>query len=104
MVFDFHSWPPGISNRNWWQVLKEQRAPFLLLSWNRPRAMAVSEPMELFLDRFCHPTWLPCSVVSGRLLLAAILGALVGAERDGGRSDCEGEDSGDRPPNGFPGH
>jgi putative Mg2+ transporter-C (MgtC) family protein len=38
--------------------------------------------MELFLDRFGHPTWLPFSVVSGRLLLAAILGALVGAERE----------------------
>lgn len=38
--------------------------------------------MELFLDRFGHSTWLPFSVISGRLFLAAVLGALVGAERE----------------------
>jgi len=38
--------------------------------------------MEEFLARFGQPTWLPFSVIAGRLLLAAVLGALVGVERE----------------------
>lgn len=38
--------------------------------------------MELHLDQFGHPTWLPFTVIAGRLLTAAVLGALVGAERE----------------------
>lgn len=38
--------------------------------------------MELFLDRFGHDTWLPFSVICVRLLLAAVLGAIVGLERE----------------------
>ncbi|WP_144379008.1 MgtC/SapB family protein [Mesorhizobium amorphae] len=38
--------------------------------------------MEEFIDRFGQPTWLPFSVVSARLLLAAVLGAVVGMERE----------------------
>lgn len=38
--------------------------------------------MEEFIDRFGQPTWLPFSVVSARLLLAAALGAVVGMERE----------------------
>ncbi|HEV2505452.1 MAG TPA: MgtC/SapB family protein [Mesorhizobium sp.] len=38
--------------------------------------------MEEFIDRFGQPTWLPFSVVSARLFLAAALGAVVGMERE----------------------
>lgn len=38
--------------------------------------------MEEFLKHFGQPTQLPFSVISGRLLLAAMLGALVGIERE----------------------
>lgn len=38
--------------------------------------------MEEFVDRFGQPTWLPFSVISARLLLAAALGAVVGLERE----------------------
>ncbi|PLP56276.1 preprotein translocase subunit TatA [Mesorhizobium loti] len=38
--------------------------------------------MEEFIDRFGQPTWLPFSVVSARLLLAAAFGAVVGMERE----------------------
>lgn len=38
--------------------------------------------MELFLERFGNSTWLPFSVICGRLLLAAVLGAVVGIERE----------------------
>lgn len=38
--------------------------------------------MEIFIERFGHQTWLPFPVISGRLLLAAFFGALVGAERE----------------------
>jgi putative Mg2+ transporter-C (MgtC) family protein len=38
--------------------------------------------MDIFLERFGHETWLPFPVIIARLLLAALLGALVGAERE----------------------
>jgi putative Mg2+ transporter-C (MgtC) family protein len=38
--------------------------------------------MQDFLAQFGHPTWLPFSVIVARLLLAAILGAIVGFERE----------------------
>lgn len=38
--------------------------------------------MEIFIDQFAHSTWLPFSVIAARLLLAAICGAVVGAERE----------------------
>lgn len=38
--------------------------------------------MEEFVDRFGHQTWLPFSVVAARLFLSAILGAVVGLERE----------------------
>ncbi len=38
--------------------------------------------MEELVDRFGHQTWLPFSVVTARLLLSAILGAVVGLERE----------------------
>jgi putative Mg2+ transporter-C (MgtC) family protein len=38
--------------------------------------------MEEFVERFGQQTWLPFSVIAGRLLVAAVLGALVGAERE----------------------
>jgi len=38
--------------------------------------------MNNFMEHFGHPTWLPYSVIVGRLLLAAILGGLVGLERE----------------------
>lgn len=38
--------------------------------------------MEEFVERFGQQTWLPFFVIAGRLLLAAVLGALVGAERE----------------------
>ena len=38
--------------------------------------------MEEFVERFGQQTWLPFSVIAGRLLVAAILGAFVGAERE----------------------
>ncbi|MFE0019259.1 MgtC/SapB family protein [Mesorhizobium sp. NPDC059054] len=38
--------------------------------------------MEEFLERFGQPTWLPFSVISARLLLAAALGSVVGMERE----------------------
>lgn len=38
--------------------------------------------MEEFARQFGHPTWLPFSVIVGRLFLAAVLGAFVGAERE----------------------
>ena len=44
--------------------------------------MPVLPCMELFIDRFGQGTWLPFSVICGRLLLAATLGALVGIERE----------------------
>lgn len=41
-----------------------------------------SEAMETFIERFGHDTWLPFPVIAARLLLAALLGGLVGAERE----------------------
>jgi putative Mg2+ transporter-C (MgtC) family protein len=38
--------------------------------------------MDEFIERFGQQTWLPFSVISGRLLLAALLGSLVGMERE----------------------
>ncbi|QKC99523.1 MgtC/SapB family protein [Mesorhizobium sp. NZP2298] len=38
--------------------------------------------MDEFIERFGQTTWLPFSVISARLLLAALLGAVVGAERE----------------------
>jgi putative Mg2+ transporter-C (MgtC) family protein len=38
--------------------------------------------MDDFLQGFGQRTWLPFSVIAGRLLLAAILGAVVGFERE----------------------
>jgi putative Mg2+ transporter-C (MgtC) family protein len=38
--------------------------------------------MDEFLQSFGQQTWLPFSVIAGRLLLAAILGAVVGFERE----------------------
>lgn len=38
--------------------------------------------MEEFMDRFGQQTWLPFSVIAGRLLLAAALGSVVGMERE----------------------
>ena len=38
--------------------------------------------MDEFLQSFGQRTWLPFSVIAGRLLLAAILGAVVGFERE----------------------
>jgi putative Mg2+ transporter-C (MgtC) family protein len=38
--------------------------------------------MQEFLDKFGHDTWLPFSVVVGRLMLACLLGAMVGLERE----------------------
>jgi putative Mg2+ transporter-C (MgtC) family protein len=38
--------------------------------------------MEEFLQSFGQRTWLPFSVIAGRLLLAAIFGAVVGFERE----------------------
>jgi putative Mg2+ transporter-C (MgtC) family protein len=38
--------------------------------------------MEEFVERFGQQTWLPFSVIAARLLLAAVLGAFVGAERE----------------------
>jgi putative Mg2+ transporter-C (MgtC) family protein len=42
----------------------------------------VHPPMEEFMNRFGQPTWLPFSVIVGRLLLAAALGSIVGIERE----------------------
>jgi putative Mg2+ transporter-C (MgtC) family protein len=38
--------------------------------------------MDEFLNRFGQQTWLPFSVIAGRLLLAAVLGSIVGMERE----------------------
>jgi putative Mg2+ transporter-C (MgtC) family protein len=38
--------------------------------------------MDEFLEAFGQRTWLPFSTIAGRLLLAAIVGALVGFERE----------------------
>lgn len=38
--------------------------------------------MDDFLGRFGHTTWLPFSVIAARLMLAAVLGSLVGIERE----------------------
>lgn len=38
--------------------------------------------MDMFLEKFGHQTWLPFSVIAARLFLAAMLGALVGMERE----------------------
>ncbi|MCP8893511.1 MgtC/SapB family protein [Shinella daejeonensis] len=38
--------------------------------------------MEEFLERFGQQTWLPFSVIAARLFLAALLGSLVGMERE----------------------
>lgn len=38
--------------------------------------------MEIFLEQFGHQTWLPFSIIAARLFLAAVLGALVGLERE----------------------
>jgi putative Mg2+ transporter-C (MgtC) family protein len=38
--------------------------------------------MDEFIERFGQQTWLPFSVISARLLLAAVLGSLVGLERE----------------------
>ena len=43
---------------------------------------ARSDVMEEFVERFGQQTWLPFSIIAARLLLAAVLGALVGAERE----------------------
>lgn len=45
---------------------------------DRPRCLA----MEIFIERFGHTTWLPFLVIIARLLLAALFGAVVGAERE----------------------
>lgn len=42
----------------------------------------VQARMDMFLESFGHQTWLPFPVIAGRLFLAAMLGALVGAERE----------------------
>jgi putative Mg2+ transporter-C (MgtC) family protein len=38
--------------------------------------------MQEIIDDFVHPTWLPFSVIAARLALAAVLGAVVGFERE----------------------
>jgi putative Mg2+ transporter-C (MgtC) family protein len=38
--------------------------------------------MQDLFARFGHPTWLPFSVITARLLLAAVLGGIVGFERE----------------------
>ncbi|WP_444848973.1 MgtC/SapB family protein [Mesorhizobium sp. LSJC265A00] len=38
--------------------------------------------MDEFIERFGQQTWLPFSVISARLLLAAVLGSIVGIERE----------------------
>lgn len=38
--------------------------------------------MEAFFETFGHSTWLPFPIIAARLLLAAILGAVVGMERE----------------------
>jgi putative Mg2+ transporter-C (MgtC) family protein len=38
--------------------------------------------MDAFLENFGHPTWLSFPVIAARLVVAAILGALVGLERE----------------------
>jgi len=38
--------------------------------------------MDEFVERFGQQTWLPFSVISARLLLAALLGSIVGLERE----------------------
>jgi putative Mg2+ transporter-C (MgtC) family protein len=38
--------------------------------------------MQSFFAQFGHPTWLPFSVIAARLLLAAVLGGIVGFERE----------------------
>ncbi|TIN50434.1 MAG: MgtC/SapB family protein, partial [Mesorhizobium sp.] len=38
--------------------------------------------MDELVERFGQQTWLPFSVISARLLLAAVLGSLVGMERE----------------------
>lgn len=38
--------------------------------------------MDEFVERFGQQTWLPFSVISARLLLAAVLGSVVGIERE----------------------
>lgn len=41
--------------------------------------------MEMYFERLGHPTWLPFSVIMGRLFIAAFLGAIVGLEREWSR-------------------
>jgi len=38
--------------------------------------------MNEFMQQFGHTTWLPLSVIAARLLLAMVLGAVVGFERE----------------------
>ena len=38
--------------------------------------------MDEFIERFGQSTWLPFSVISARLLLAAVFGSVVGIERE----------------------
>ena len=38
--------------------------------------------MEQLIEEFAHPTYTPFPVVAARLLLAAILGAVIGFERE----------------------
>ncbi len=38
--------------------------------------------MDEFIERFGQSTWIPFSVISARLLLAAVFGAVVGIERE----------------------
>ncbi|HTN62282.1 MAG TPA: MgtC/SapB family protein [Devosia sp.] len=38
--------------------------------------------MDILIERFGHTTWLPFPVIVARLLLATLLGAAVGAERE----------------------
>lgn len=39
-------------------------------------------PMSDFLEEFTRPTWLPFPVIAARVLLAALLGAAIGFERE----------------------
>lgn len=38
--------------------------------------------MEAFFETFDHSTWLPFPIIAARLFLAAVLGAVVGMERE----------------------
>lgn len=49
---------------------------------NRAAHRYVLALMDELVERFGQQTWLPFSVISARLLLAAVLGSLVGMERE----------------------